>query len=421
MTQFNDLLQKFIRDELTEAELQVFLVLVQEPANQASVKEAIAQAVDAEGYTDLTAGMDIDLQFEQVMKKAAATEIVPVRLAHRVHFLYRRWWAAAAVFLLLTIGGYFWLQRSKQITDLAVQGLVDIAPGKEGAILTLADGTKVVLDSLGNGVIATQNGTRLVLKNGQLAYDPTGKATGETVYNTMTTPKGRQFQLLLPDGTKVWLNAASSIKYPTIFSGKERRVTITGEAYFEVAPLRSFDKLRTDPSTALRVPFLVNVGNEAEVEVLGTHFNVNAYHDEPDIKTTLLEGSVKVVNRESGIGNGKPSDQSVVTLKPGEQALLSISSQSLKSPQIQVQTPDIDKVMAWKNGFFNFEGATIREVMKQLERWYDITVVYEKNVPNTEFFGEISRNVNLAELIVALEEMGVHLRMDTGRRLVVLP
>ncbi len=397
MHPFNDLLQKFIHDELTEEELKTFLELVQEPVNQEAVKEAIGGMLEASSYTDLTAGMDIDMQFMQVLKKArAAADLRPVR---RIR-LVKRWLAAASVLILLAAGTFFWLDHHREKAPVAAQDTVDIAPGKEGAILLLADGTRVVLDSLGNGIIATQNGVQVSLKNGQLAYDAIGNATGETSYNTMTTPKGRQFQLLLPDGTKVWLNAASSIQYPTVFAGKERRVAITGEAYFEVAK-------------NAKMPFHVNVSDQAEVEVLGTNFNINAYKDEEDIKTTLLEGSVRMT--------ADGSSSSTVILKPGQQAQLPVSSSATRSSRIQVQTADLDKVMAWKNGFFNFEGASLREVMKQLERWYDITVVYEKTVPEIEFFGEINRNFSLADLINALKDVGVHFRIEEGRRLVVLP
>jgi transmembrane sensor len=411
MPSFNDLLQKFIRDELTQEELQAFLELVREPANQAIVKEAVDHHMDAEKFTDLTAGMDMDLQFMQVLKKAEQeTSMRSSRPVHRVHFIRKWWWAAAAVLLMLATSTYF-LLRPEQKVQVAAKQPVDIAPGKEGAILTLADGTKVILDSLGNGMVATQNGAQVILENGQLTYDPVENINGEITYNTMTTPKGRQFQLLLPDGTKVWLNAASSISYPTAFAGADRKVTITGEVYFEVAKNKN-------------MPFRVNANNKAAIEVLGTHFNVNAYQDEAEIKTTLLEGSVKLSKLPVMADAQVPADQKIqmgssVLLKPGQQGIIQAGSPA--NLLIPVQPAEIDKVVAWKNGLFNFEGASIGEVMKQLERWYDITVVYEKGIPDIKFFGEIGRNVTLADLIVALEDVGVHFRIDAGRKLIVLP
>jgi hypothetical protein len=275
---------------------------------------------------------------------------------------------------------------------------VDIAPGKNGAVLTLADGTQVVLDSLHNGVIANQKGGQVLLKEGKLAYEPDG--SGEVAYNTMTTPKGRQFQVTLPDGTKVWLNAASAVTYPTVFTGKERVVKVTGEVYFEV-------------TKNVKMPFRVNVNNKAEIEVLGTHFNVNGYADESKISTTLLEGSVRVTVNSA--------IRPVVTLKPGQQAQITNGISQAEGTGIKViENADSEKILAWKNGLFNFNGASLQEVMRQLKRWYDIDVVYEKGIPNITFWGEITRGVSLNDLLIGLEKTGVHFRME-GRKLVVMP
>ncbi|MHA4810223.1 FecR family protein [Flavitalea flava] len=399
MSPFNDLLQKFIREELSPAELQSFLALAREPANLVIIRETIGEFLDAETFTDLSAGVDSDLQFVEAMKKAKReTAILQPRSVHRIRPLYRQWWAAASVLFILVTGAWFWFRNVGQHSPVNLQQGVNIGPGKQGAILTLADGTPLVLDSLGNGIIATQNGTRVILKNGQLAYDATEKATGEMTYNIMTTPKGRQFQLMLPDGTKVWLNAASSIQFPTIFSGKERRVQVTGEVYFEVAENK-------------KMPFRVNVNNQEEIDVLGTNFNINAYDNEAELKATLLDGKVKVMSAKYN----RPG----TILQPGQQAVMRKSDPS--GLPISVQPADLDKVMAWKNGVFNFEGASLKEVMNQIERWYDITVVYEKDVPDIKFFGEISRSFNLPDLIDALKDVGVHFKIETGRRLVVLP
>jgi len=193
---------------------------------------------------------------------------------------------------------------------------------------------------------------------------------------------------MLPDGTQVWLNAASSITYPVAFTGKQRNVKISREAYFEVMQ----DKEK---------PFVVEVDGGMPVEVLGTHFNVNSYTDEGAVKTTLLEGSVRV-------GQG-------VVLKPGQQVWADGQRLSVRS------NINMDKVMAWKNGLFNFEDASLQEVMRQLERWYDITVVYEGRIPDIQFEGEISRNINLSNLLRVLARAEVKFRLEEGRRLVVLP
>ncbi len=338
----------------------------------------------------------------------------------RIPFL-RHWWAAASIILLLGIGTYFWITNKKNTPPAYVAAqTADIAPGKNGAILTLANGMQVVLDSMGNGVIAKQNGAQVRLNDGRLAYDPTGSASGEVVYNTMTTPKGRQFQVVLPDGTKVWLNAASSITYPTVFNGEERQVQISGEVYLEVAK---------NP----KMPFRVNVNGKAEVEVLGTHFNVNAYDDEISINTTLLEGSVRVmqtpVGHKTQTGNNNSSqvmasDRPVI-LKPGQQAQISNVSDraedgtTAKSGIKVVDDADIDKALAWKKGWFNFNDANLYDVMRQLERWYDIKVKYEGSIPDVKFKGEMDRGVHLSGILTLFSsDFKIKTKLD-GRTLII--
>lgn len=351
--------------------------------------DAYLQASEAnrQKYRELTSAATL----EQKLLRYEAWENVRTanyqQLLQRIHppkrRTFRPWHyaAAAAVLALLIAGILLWQTPQRNASPFA--HAADIAPGKTGAVLTLADGSQVVLDSITNGVIAAQNGSQVVMKNGQLAYDP-GNSTGNNIaYNTMSTPKGRQFHLTLPDGTRVWLNAASSLKYPTAFTGKERSVTVTGEAYFEVAQNAS-------------QPFKVNVPGAAPVEVLGTSFNINAYIDEEDIRATLLEGSVRIGS---------------TILQPGQQ---------MKVKAGNVMNADTDKVMAWKNGIFNFNDASLKEVMRQLERWYDIEVIYENGVPDTYFYGKVSRDVSLAGILKVLEATRVHFRVE-GRKLIVMP
>lgn len=317
---------------------------------------------------------------------------MPAKPVHRVHFRYRWWAAAAVVLVLLSVAVYRWALQ-KQPEEIVIAKTehkqTQIQPGKDGAVLTLADGQQIVLDSAQNGEISKQYGSSVVLQDGKLIYNPTGNSTGEIAYNLMSTPKGRQFNMTLSDGTRVWLNAASSIRYPTIFAGKQRTVEITGEAYFEVAK-------------NAEMPFHVRINKGSEIEVLGTQFNVNAYDNERTMKTTLLQGSVKVT------ANGNN-----VVLKPGQQA------QSAASIKV-LNNIDTDKIMAWKNGLFNFEGAKLEEVMNQLERWYDIEVEYEKGVPDIYFEGGMSKNIQLSDLLTILEKSKVHFRVE-GRKLIVLP
>lgn len=330
-------------------------------------------------------------------------EKAPVR---RMNAVWKWGWVAAA--LLLFAGGTYFLaiHKNTPTPSVAALNVPNIIPGKEGAVLTLADGRKVVLDSLGNGVIAMQNGAKVILKNGELQYALSGETSGDAVYNTMSTPKGRQFQITLPDGTKVWLNSASSLRFPTAFSGTDRRVEISGEAYFEVAH-------------NAKQPFFVKINNRAELQVLGTWFNVNAYEDEKAINTTLLQGSVKVSVAGTADQQGRSDIQGTI-LKPGQQAQIKVGTK-IQQGIVVIPNADIDKVMAWKNGAFNFNGADLGTVMRQLERWYDIDVVYEKGIPDIRFFGKMSRDVSLADLLKLLEASEVHFRIEEGRKLVVIP
>ena len=391
------LLGKYSNGQATSQEVDQLLTLLRTEDHDETVVSFIEEQL-----TTFEPDNTEDISFWKNRLNGGAQQITQklehVRPVHRVHFMRKWGWAAASIILALSLGVYLLSTKTKRtLPPVNVAQAATIAPGKNGAVLTLADGSRVVLDSLGNGVVANQNGAQIVLKGGALAYDASGATNGEVAYNTMSTPKGRQFQVTLPDGTKVWLNAASSLRYPTAFTGKERKVTVTGEAYFEVAH-----------NAAL--PFVVNVNDKEEVTVLGTHFNINAYENEKAIHTTLLQGSVKVGNRQSAIGNEKS-----VILKPGEQTSLSQSSQ-LSKP-IPVQT---EEVIAWKNGLFNFESASLGEIMRQLERWYDIEVSYEKGIPNVEFEGKMTRDVPLSDLLSMLERSDIHFKV-AGRKLIVLP
>lgn len=302
--------------------------------------------------------------------------------------------AAAAVLVVFGMSAY-WIYRGhprqEKITSASLPPGKDIAPGHSGAILTLADGSHIVLDSAGNGKIALQGATRLVKNgNGQLVYEAGKNATGIIAYNTLTTPRGRQYTVVLPDGTTVWLNAASSLTYPTVFMGNERKVAITGEAYFEVA------------GNAVS-PFKVKINNGVEVEVLGTHFNISAYGDEDAIRTTLLEGGVRVNNGKGSVLLS-PRDQYKVRTSDGAGQLLN--------------DVDVDGVIAWKNGVFQLDHSNIREVMRQLARWYDVEISYEGPVADRELGGSISRNVNLSNVVMALDAMDVHCRVE-GKILIV--
>lgn len=318
-----------------------------------------------------------------------------------------RWAAAASVALLVTAGIYFSVYHHTRTNGLANKSALpaaDKAPGEEGAILTLADGSHVVLDSLADGIVAKQNGTDAVIKNGQLSYlTSAGTPKEELVYNTVSTPRGRQFQLLLPDGTKVWLNAATSIKYPTAFAAHERNVEVTGEAYFEVAQ---------DKSKPFRVHFTSSAeGNRrGTILALGTSFNVSAYRDDAAAKVTLLEGKVLVspssIENQNGI------------LIPGQQA--SMLYNQLQQADMTIQRVDTSKVIAWKNGMLNLHNLALAEVMKQISRWYNIDVVYEGNIPDITFWGEISRTENLSTVLSFMAQSGVNFKIEDGGKKIIV-
>lgn len=374
--------------------------------------------------------------FLEIKETYKQQQIQPTNV-RRLPFLRRWWWAAASIIVLLSVGAYLVIETNspKRIT-----GSAEILPGKDGAILTLADGSQVLLDTIQNGVVALQGGTTAAIVNGTLIYKGRGS---EAVYNIMSTPKARKFHLILPDGTEAWLNSASSIRYPTTFTGNERKIAVTGEVYFEVATLR----LRS----GLKMPFKVNVNNQAEIEVLGTHFNVKAYENEPVINTTLLEGSIAITmfpnrNRQAGTPSrpgmkGRFKNAGKFILKPGQQAQILVGENKLlvngelpkdeaakktigqeKQPGVTVlNNTDIDKVMAWKNGVFDFNNIAFDDAMYQLERWYDIEVIYEKGIPtNIELNGKITKDVTLNDLVTILEKVGLKCRLE-GRKLLIQP
>lgn len=299
-------------------------------------------------------------------------------------------YAAAAVLLLLAGLLFLWPQAEKQTAPTSAQlpdG--DVAPGNNKAVLTLADGSVVTLDSAGNQVI-TRGHTRVMQQNGQLVYQAQHAEAG-LQYHRLSTPRGGRFRLTLPDGTKVWLNSASSIRYPTAFTGEQRIVELEGQGYFEVAK-------------NAQQPFKVMV-NTMEVQVLGTHFDVMAYKDEATVNTTLLEGSVQVKDGAA-----------LQLLKPGQQAVLDQESRT-----ITVQEADVSKIIAWKNGLFVFNNMPLTSILREVARWYDVDIVYQAT-PGTELYGGgISRNLNLSGVLDLLEASGFNHFSIEGRKVIVLP
>lgn len=336
------------------------------------------------------------VQFWNTIKKEIDHQIegqLPASLKSNRLGRYKRWAIAVAAVVLVICGLYFW--ENKQVSLQAEEKAKcknDIAPGKQGATLTLANGRKIILSDAINGELVKEAGVTISkTADGQIVYKVSGSDVKTNTINTLSTARGETYIVMLPDDTKVWLNAASTLKYPVSFAAlKERRVELFGEAYFEIAK----DK---------RHPFIVKT-NKQEIEVLGTHFNVNAYADEADTKTTLLEGSVKVASTVSN---------SNLILKPNEQAVLSDHG-------FKRQKADVAEVIAWKDGYFRFKDENLKSIMLKLSRWYNIEVLYEANVSTKAFSGKLSRSNHISEILKALETTkGVHFNIE-GRRVTVM-
>ncbi len=332
-----------------------------------------------------------------------------IQMPSKTQKLWFRIGIAAAMLFVLGAGLYFY---NTHYSGFVIQNLAqnlkanDVAPGKTGATLTLASGKKIRLSDAANGEIAKEAGIRVTkTEDGQLVYKMVAEVaqprrdglsgTTKQSFNVLSTARGETYQVILPDQTKVWLNAASSLRYPSAFSGNDRRVELSGEAYFEVSHNKS-------------KPFRVR-SNSQQVEVLGTHFNINSYTDEPDIKTTLLEGSVAISSLQGGT-----TKQSLI-LKPGEQASLT------KSGKISAVPANVDDVIAWTNGKFIFDRESIEDIMRKLSRWYDVEVIYEGDVRNKEFAGTISRKDNISKILDKITfTQAAHFKIE-GRRITVMP
>lgn len=380
------LITKQYRGELTVEES----IELEQWANESAANRELLQQLtnDESMRQELIAYYEAEESKEAVWKKIDAatgetTPIIPLTVQRSGKYKYLA--AAVAVGAVLTTVAYFWSQNKSASTTaipVAKTAVNDVLPGGNKATLKLSDGKIIVLDNAKNGLLAQQGAVQIEKQEGALMYDQTS-AKEAPAFNTLATPAGGQFQLKLPDGTRVWLNASSSITYPTAFTGNERRVMISGEGYFEVAK---------DASKPFKVSIQKsNDKQPAEVEVLGTHFNINAYDDEALVKTSLLEGKVKIV---SEYFNGKQS----AILKPGQQAQIEVEGK-LKVKE----NASMEEVIAWKNGDFLFQSADIGTLMRQVARWYDIEVRYPNGMPKDKFSGKIGRNVNLSQLLEILK------------------
>lgn len=391
-TAFSQLLDKYLTQTITAEEQQAFFALVQSKKHTAELEAAVAEALDNDAFDVAEDPVLRNLMFERILLQRET----PVRRIPQ----YRRWGWAAAI-LLLTGGAVYFFSAKHDHEEPVIakqqKNYNAIQPGSNKALLTLSDGTVITLDSAANGAIAQQgNASVIKLPNGEIRYDVKGAATDKVMMNTMSTPNGGQYNLVLPDGSRAWLNAASSITYPAVFALNERSIKISGEVYMEIAK----DKTR---------PFVVDVDGRSTVQVLGTSFNINSYTNEGKIKTTLLQGSVRVFNQ---VKSGRHTKQAVV-LQPGQQAVITANTED-----IRIQPVKTEHVLAWKNGFINFESGSFQEIMRQVERWYNVEVEIEGPMPSVKIGGRMDRGVQLSDLMAFLNNFGIRTRLE-DRKLIL--
>jgi ferric-dicitrate binding protein FerR (iron transport regulator) len=397
------LYKAFLNNTASSVETWELFRLIEDLDNDHPIREMIMKEYGKKIPDKPADPVNWDNALQKIFRNEPETALAPV-LAHRSSG--KRWLYAAAVAVVIIVGatGYFFNREEEQKHTLSenieTNYKNDLTPGKSGAMLTLADGRQISLDSIKGGVLAMQGDARLVSTGGVLNYEKMHASNGEVLYNTISTSRGRQFSIVLSDGSRVWLNAASSIRYPVYFNDRDRKVKITGEVYFEIA-----SHYRKDNT---KVPFVVQFpthsGENAEVHVTGTHFNINTYGDNSEEKTTLLEGGITLVT----------SGQHIV-LKPGQQGRIA------NDGRVElVSSPDIDAVMAWKNGYFSFDNTNIVTLMSEIGRWYDVDIEYAGAVPDRKFGGEISRNSNASQVLRIMEESDVHFRIE-GKKIIVLP
>ncbi len=339
-------------------------------------------------------------KYEDILKRAAR------RQKPGVLFSFRRIAVAASLLIFVTMALVWFINHSKprpeQLvkTEKQVESIDDILPGHQGAVLTLGNGERIDLDTAKVGHLADQGATAIANTDGLLAYNPKDDKAKEVLINTLSTPAGREYKVQLPDGSLVWLNASSSLTFPTEFSNRERRVQVRGEVYFEVTKV-----MREDGT---RKPFIVEIQNgmagsdEVKLEVLGTSFNVNAYPDEETVKTTLVEGSVRV---HSGSKSDilTPSRQAVITKDGGISILSGIN---------------VDKEIAWRSGMFYFEHDNVKTILRQLSRWYDIDIKSSDKTGSRVFSGKISRSLKLADVMKIMDLSNIEYSIVDGKMII---
>lgn len=400
------LILKYFRGEITPKEAEELNKWLQEDEGNRRLMNSLLDELELQKESRFFSSVNLEEGWEKVLgklgqkkKRGLLKRILPADTLPEAGRQLLRWQVAATLagILIAAWGMYHWVSKDRlpgDSSETAAYAVNDIVPGGDRARLTLADGTEITLDDAGEGVIREEDGIRISRQEGELTYKAESREPKAETYHTLSTPRGGQYRLVLPDGSKVWLNAASSIRFPRAFTGQQRLVEISGEVYFEIA---------RDPDR----PFRVKAADQTEVEVLGTHFNIMAYEEEASLQTTVLEGSVMVRTKSQ-----EPRAKKL--LKPGQQARTGRGMAEIKVLEVNPEA-----VVAWKNGLFRFHDDDIRTVMKQIVRWYDVKVHYEGEPPGTEFTGMISRKVNIRQVLNMLERTGgVRFRIE-GRNIIV--
>ena len=386
------LLNRYMQSSCTEQEEEELMKLLSNSSSKDQVKRIIENVIEhtheevemSEGSASSILASILEKGQTPIMTAEEKPRSIPIWIK-----------VAAAAMLVFIAGASYWMNSNDnaamtvRTAQTEEQNVKPVVPGGNHALLKLANGEIIVLDTMEDGTI-NYGGTKIRKANGILDFtNAKVEDNASLTYNVLSTPRGGQYKCLLPDGTQAWLNAESTLRFPSSFSGAEtRNVEVTGEVYFEVKS----DKQK---------PFIAKA-HDMTVQVLGTHFNLNAYMDEPIIKTSLLEGSIKL----NSTGGSK-------LLKPGEQGVVDVGSGKVKITQ-----PDMVEVVAWKNGLFHFDGADLYTIMGQIGRWYDVEVEFDGNIEPRVFAGKISRNAELKEVLQILELSNVKLILD-GRKIIV--
>lgn len=383
---YANLISKQINHGLTpDEQLELYAWLVADPSNQ-MVYNGLMEGDAQQPAIDFMNSLSVDAAWNKVSAASGIGQSAPVVLDSS-RFRMRFAWGAVAAAVL--VASFFMLRTELNQPSKSATAPVEISPGGTKATLTLADGKIIALDGVANGNIVAGGNVQVIKLDGTLQYNASND-NAEISYNTIETPRGGKYQLVMSDGTLVWLNAASSLRFPVTFSNKERLVELKGEAYFEVKKGER--------------PFRVSLQNGSQIEVKGTAFNVNAYHDEDMLKATLIEGKIYFMNL------GKTQ-----ALVPGQQIRV-----RYEQPEMQVvEDVDVEKEIAWKNDLFIFKGMDVKSIMREISRWYDIDVMYRGKINPETFSGIVGRKSNLSQVLKIMEEGGVRFEIE-GRTIIVL-